>query len=154
MVRDRTGLVFLEVIHPPRNELTINTDAGSVVPIERTSIGLAYLVAAPVRERVHMLHALREAHPDNWEDVRGVVERAHKSYRERGFVVSQRGRGGLICGVGVPMVLGPKGIFSFACVGPRIQLPEVRLVQVLGPRLVETVAAIGQAMRAAGPYLG
>lgn len=45
--RDRTGLVFLEVIHPPRNALTINTDSGSVVPIERTSIGLAYLVAAP-----------------------------------------------------------------------------------------------------------
>lgn len=146
--RDRTGLVFLEVIHPPRNALTINTDAGSVVPIERTSIGLAYLVAAPVPERVHMLQALRDAHPDDWEDIRGVVERAHKDYRERGFVVSQRGRGGLISGVGVPMVLGSNGVFSFACVGPSIQLSEVRLVQVLGPRLVETVSAIGQAMRA------
>lgn len=144
--RDRTGLVFMEVIHPPRNALTINTDAGSVVPIERTSSGLAYLVAAPVSERVHMLQALRDSHPDDWEAIRNVVERAHKDYRERGFVVSQRGKGGMISGVGVPLVLGTKGVFSFACVGPSIQLPEVRLTQVLGPLLVDMVATIGRAM--------
>ncbi|UUZ69714.1 helix-turn-helix domain-containing protein [Polaromonas sp. P2-4] len=76
--RDRSGLVFLELIRPLRNALTVNTDAGSVVPIESTSIGQACLVAAPVTERVRVLEALRRRHPDDWDSVRKTIERARR----------------------------------------------------------------------------
>ncbi|UUZ69715.1 hypothetical protein LP416_10335 [Polaromonas sp. P2-4] len=37
-------------------------------------------------------------------------------------------------------------MFSFACAGPSFELPLVRLTNVLGPRLVQTVAKIREAM--------
>jgi len=145
--RDRTGLVFLELVRQPRSPITINPDAGSVVPIERTSIGLAYLVAAPVSERVVMIEQLKERHPDDWDDWRLVIERAHMDYRKRGFVVSQRGRDGVISGVGVPLILPSVGVFSFACFGASAELSKSRLTNVLGPKLTEAVAEIDAAMK-------
>ncbi len=144
--RDRTGLVFLELVRPPRNLLTVNTDSGSVVPIESTAIGLAYLVMAPLTERVRVLESLRRHHPDDWDKVRQNIERAHREYLRQGFVVSQHSAKGTVSGVGVPLVLGSKGVFTFACAGPSFELPLARLTKVLGPRLAETVAKIDCAM--------
>lgn len=144
--RDRTGLVFLELVRPPRNQLTVNTDSGSVVPIESTSIGLAYLVKAPVIERVRVLESLRRHHPEDWDEVRKTIERAHTDYLRLGFVVSQHTEQGTVSGVGVPLVLGSKGVYTFACAGPSFELPQSRLTKILGPRLAETVAKIEKAM--------
>ncbi len=144
--RDRTGLVFLELVRPPRNMLTVNTDSGSVVPIESTSIGLAYLVTAPLIERVRVLESLRRHHPEDWDEVRQTIERAHTDYLRQGFVVSQHSEKGTVSGVGVPLVLGSKGVFTFACAGPSFELPLARLTKVLGPRLADTVAKIKEAI--------
>lgn len=144
--RDRDGLVFLELVRPPRNALTVNTDSGSVVPIESTSIGLAYLVMAPLIERVRVLESLRRHHPEDWDKVRKTIERAHTDYLRQGFVVSQHTGTSTVSGVGVPLSLGSKGIFSFACAGPSYELTPARLTKVLGPRLADTVAKIKDAM--------
>ncbi len=148
--RDRTGLVFLELVRPPRNLLTVNTDSGSVVPIASTSIGLAYLVAAPVIERVRLLESLRRHHSKDWEEVRKTIETAHTDYARQGFVVSQHTGKGTVSGVGVPVVLGSKGVYTFACAGPSFELSLARLTKVLGPRLAHTVAKIKNAMAVQG----
>ena len=148
--RDRTGLVFLELVRPPRNMLTVNTDSGSVVPIESTSIGLAYLVTAPLIERVRVLESLRRHHQDNWDEIRKNIERAHTDYARQGFVVSQHSGKGTVSGVGVPLALGSRGVFTFACAGPSFELPLARLTKVLGPRLTDTVAKIKEAMAGRG----
>lgn len=144
--RDRTGMVFLELVRPPRNMLTVNTDSGSVVPIESTAIGLAYLVTAPLTDRVRVLESLRRHHPDDWDHVRQAIERAHTDYLRQGFVVSQHTGRGTVSGVGVPLVLGSKGVFTFSCAGPSFELPLARLTKLLGPRLVETVTKIEEVM--------
>ena len=104
--RDRTGLVFLELV----------------------------------------LESLRRHHPEDWDDVRKNIERAHTDYARQGFVVSQHSGKGTVSGVGVPLVLGSKGVFTFACAGPSFELPLARLTRVLGPRLADTVAKIKEAM--------
>ena len=144
--RDRAGLVFLELVRPSRNMLTVNTDSGSVVPLESTSIGLAYLVKAPLIERVRVLESLRRNHPEDWNEVRKTIEKAHTDYLRQGFVVSQHTEKGKVSGVGVPLVLGAKGIFAFACAGPSFDLPLARLTKLLGPRLTDMVAKIKEAM--------
>ncbi|UUZ66587.1 IclR family transcriptional regulator (plasmid) [Polaromonas sp. P1-6] len=145
--RDRLGIVFLEVIRPSRNRLTVNTDVGSVLPLESTAIGLTYLVAALLAERTRLLERLRRRHADNWEAVRGNIEKAHAEYQRTGFVSSQKSWDREVNGVGVPLFLNERrGLFVFNCAGPSHQLPLQYLKSVLGPRLIETVASIRQAM--------
>ncbi|MEO7938731.1 MAG: helix-turn-helix domain-containing protein, partial [Burkholderiaceae bacterium] len=69
--RDRLSLVFLEVVRPPtRTRLVTNTDVGSVLPLASTSIGLAYIVAAPVKERTQILQSLSRRHKEEWPQMR------------------------------------------------------------------------------------
>lgn len=144
--RERLGMVFLEIVRPPRNVLTVNTDAGSVVRLETTSLGLAYLAAAPVAERVRLLEALQREHPGDWDELRKDVERAHREREQSGFVISQRSHGGALSGVSVPLDLGTKGLFTLTCTGPSQQVTRRRLTQTLGPRLEQAVAEIREAL--------
>ncbi|MGD9944028.1 MAG: IclR family transcriptional regulator [Burkholderiaceae bacterium] len=148
--RDRLGIVYLEVVRPVRNRLTINNDAGTVLPIAQTAIGLAYIVAAPMKERVKLLESLRRRHGAEWSTLRQSIDRAHDEFRREGFVTSIQSWSRQINAVAVPMLLSEsRRLFSFNCAGPSSELPPVRLRSELGPRLVETVAAIRRQMLAA-----
>ena len=146
--RDRLGLVFLDVVRPPDlNSLVINTDAGSVLPLAPTAIGLAYLVAAPVSERAAILQALRERHAADWDTMRRTIERAHQDHERHGFVIAQRSWGRSISAAGAPLWLpGHKALYSFHCAGPASALPMPYIRKVAGPQLVATVRAIAEAM--------
>lgn len=147
--RDRLGIVYLEVARPVRNRLTINNDAGTVLPIAQTALGLAYIVAAPVKERVNLLESLRRRYTDDWSTVRKSIDRAHEEYRRQGFVTSIQSWSRQINAVAVPMQLEEnRRLFSFNCAGPSNELPSSRLTRELGPRLVDTVAAIRRQMEA------
>lgn len=146
-MRDRLGIVFLEVARPAHSRLVVNTDVGSVLPLESTAIGLTYLVAAPVGERARLLEGLRRRHPDDWSEVRATIEKAHAEFQRTGFVSSQKSWGREVNGVGVPLLLSERrGLFVFNCAGPSHQLPRPYLRTVLGPKLLATVSAIRQAM--------
>jgi len=144
--RDRDSLVFLELIRPARSGLTVNSDIGSVVPLDNTSIGQACLVAAPTAERIRVLEALRRQHPNDWESTRKRIEQAHADYQRLGFVISQQSAEKAVNGVGVPLVLGAKGVYAMACAGPSFELPLARLTDILGPRLVQVVDKIKEKM--------
>ena len=146
--RDRLALVFLEVIRPPDpTRLVVNTDAGSVLPLPLTAIGLAYLVAAPVKERAQILQELRPRHADEWDSIRAAIERAHDEYTSQGFVTAQRSLGRNISGVGVPLRLKAPhhALYAFHCAGPSSVLSPARIEEV-GAKLVATVTAISHAM--------
>ena len=148
--RDRLALVFLEVIRPyDPAQLVINTDAGSLLPLPFTAIGMAYLVAAPVKEREQILKELRRRHADDWDFVRIAIEHAHYEYAQQGFVTSQRSWGRDISGVGVPLQLETPqhGLYAFHCAGPADVLSPAYIKEV-GPKLVAVVAAIANAMKA------
>ncbi len=146
--RDRLGLAFLEVIRPddPRHLVT-NTAAGSVLPLESTAIGLAYVVAAPVKERAEILQGLHRRHGGDWESVRLRIEQAHKDYVRHGFVVAQRSWGREVSAVAVPLLLPGQGaLYSFHCAGPARALPAVRAKKEVGPLLAATVKRIADGM--------
>lgn len=145
--RDRLGVVFLEIVRPPNNRLVVNSDAGTVLPIESTAIGLSYLVAAPVRERGAMLQGLQKRHPEDWARVRETIAAAHEEFARDGYVSSQRSWGRDVSAVAAPLLLGARrGLFVFNCAGSAQQLPRQQLRRRLGPRLREMVEAIRQEM--------
>ncbi len=148
--RDRLEMTFLEVTRPPPTSarLVTNTDIGSVMPIAVTSIGLAYIVAASVRERAQIVQGLSRRFPDEWPTWRARIEQAHQQYARQGFVISQRSWGREVNAVGVPLGLPEQQlVVAFHCAGAASQVPLARMRREIGPRLVETVQAIAQALR-------
>ncbi len=148
--RDRLGLVFLEVARPPaRTRLVTNTDVGSVLPLASTSIGLAYIVATPVKERAQILQSLSRRHKDEWPQMRMNIERAHQEYQQQGFIITQRSWGRDVNGVGVPMQLPEhNALYAFHCAGPASQLPVHRIKREIGPKLIGLISDIRDAMQA------
>jgi DNA-binding IclR family transcriptional regulator len=147
--RDRLGMVVLEFIRPPNSvRLVTNIDAGTVLPIPNTSLGLAYLVGAPVKERAQLLQALSKRYGEDWPRLRQDVETAHQEYERHGWVLSQRSWGRDVTGVGVPLqVETPKGVYAFHCAGPSASVPLARIRKDIGPRLVRMVDDVRIAMR-------
>lgn len=148
-MRDRLGMVFLEVARPPTHtRLVTNTDIGSVLPLASTSIGLAYIVAASVKERSQILQGLSRRHPQEWPVLRQNIERAHEEYKRQGFVITQRSWGRDVNGVGMPLTVPErKTLYAFHCAGPSSQLPLSRLRREVGPRLRGMIGQIQDAMR-------
>lgn len=146
--RDRLGLVFLEVVRPrTETRLVTNTDVGSVLPLASTSIGLAYIVAAPVKERAQILQSLSRRHGSEWAQLRQNIEKAHLEYAQQGFVITQRSWGRDVNGVGVPMRLPERNaLYAFHCAGPAGQLPMQRIRREIGPKLLEMIRNIRLAM--------
>lgn len=148
--RDRLGLVFLEVVRPPTSaRLVTNTDVGSVLPLAATSIGLAYIVATPVKERAQILQSLSRRHKEEWPQLRLNIENAHREYERHGFVVTQRAWNRDVNGVGVPLHLPERNaLYSFHCAGPASQLPLQRIRREIAPQLLAMIAGIRSAMNA------
>lgn len=149
--RDRLGMVVLEFIRPPHSvRLVTNIDVGTVLPIPNTSLGLAYLVAAPVKERAQLLQALSKRHDEDWPNLRQDVEKAHQEYQRNGYVLTQRSWGRDVTGVGVPLqVDSPRALYAFHCAGPSASVPMARIRKDIGPRLVRMVDDIRTAMQSA-----
>lgn len=147
--RQQLAMLLLELVRPPHSSVTINKQAGDLLSMDTTSLGLAYLVAAPTAERVKILAALQRAQLVEWTSYRADVERVHQEYREHGFVVSRRVRGGVLGAVAVPIVLDTD-VFVLSCAGPAAQFTRARTAGRIGPRMVEVVREIRAAMKAQG----
>ncbi len=146
--RDRLGIVLLEMARPRNNRLIINSDAGTVLPMESTAIGLACLAATAVNEKARLLEGLRKRHPQDWEQVRSRIASAHIEFLASGFVSSQKSWGRDVSAVAVPLrVRGNADLFVFNCAGPSSQLSASLLKKALGPRLCDVVARIAAEMQ-------
>lgn len=142
-MRDRLAIVFLEIARPPRSELVFNIDTGSHVPITKTAIGMAYLVAAPLPERTALIEALQAEAGAVGTVVREHIESAYASYRRRHFVLQERSWSSEINAVATPLTFhGAGNVYSFMCGGPSRTMPRRRLVEEVGPRLAATVAEL------------
>ena len=146
--RDRLGIVFLEVVRPRSNRLVINSDAGTVLPLEATAIGLACLAATPVREKARLIEGLQRRHADDWVQVRTRIAAAHEEYLRKGFVSSQKSWGRDVSAVAVPMrAPNGRGLFTFNCSGAASQLSAALLQKRLGPALCAMVERVVEDMQ-------
>jgi DNA-binding IclR family transcriptional regulator len=151
--RDRLGLVVLEVSRPPDHaQLVVNFDAGTHLPLTKTSIGLACIVGAPVKERTKILEELHERSGSEWSEVRTRIEQAHREYEKFGFVVSQRSIGREVSGVAVPMgFAGHKASYAFNFAGPSNRMSLAYMRKELGPRLQAMVRDIQAVLATSKP---
>jgi DNA-binding IclR family transcriptional regulator len=123
---------------------------GERVPRGTTALGRAVYAAMPdaVRE-LRVRDFARTIKKDDWPAVEQGLEQAVRDFRKHGFVFSMGDWNKDICAVSVPLLShdGSRAL-AFSCTGQSHALPRSRLLNDIGPRLVQlrdrVKAALGE----------
>jgi DNA-binding IclR family transcriptional regulator len=144
--RDRLDMIYIEYCRA-NSAVTLRLELGSRVPIATTAIGRALLVALPEGERNHLMEFIANRHPSRWPRIRAGIEEALEDYRTHGFTLSLGDWQPDVYSVGVPLI-PPDGssILAVNCGGPSFLLDRAKLVEDLGPRLVNLVRNVEAAL--------
>jgi len=134
--RDRLEMIYLEHCRP-HTAVTLRLDLGSRIPIATTAMGRALLAALPAEERKYLLEHIERHEPERWPKIRTALDQAVEDYRTRGFTVSIGDWQPDVHAVGVALI-PPDGssIIAFNCGGPAFLIDRKKLLNDLGPRLV------------------
>ncbi len=132
-------MVFLEICQGAGQLFRISMDVGGRVPHGWTAMGRAYLAALPPADREERLAAYRKDMPrQQWDDIRSGIERAVRDYERHGFCLSVGEWNKDVWAVGAPMISREGGrVLAFNCSGPIFDITRQKIVQEVGPRLLE-----------------
>ena len=144
--RDRLQMVYLDVVQGQGNT-TMRRQIGSYLPLAQSSVGRACLAAMPETEREFLLDHIRQRESDQWPSIRKALDRAFRDYTDYGFCLSIGEWHRDVNSVAVPLLHPQYGLLTFNCGGPSFQLPRERLMDDIGPRLINMVNNIGAAAR-------
>lgn len=86
-VRERLSMICIQTCRS-HAALTLSLDIGTRIPMATTSMGRAYLAAAPHAERTELLERLREVDELQWQHVAPSIDAALAEYRETGCCLS------------------------------------------------------------------
>lgn len=144
--RDRLQMVYLDVVQGQGN-MTMRRQTGSYLPLAQSSVGRACLAAMPETEREFLLDHIRHRESEQWPTIRKGLDRAFREYADYGFCLSIGEWHRDVNSVAVPLLHPQYGLLTFNCGGPSFQLPRERLMDDIGPRLINMVNNIGAAAR-------
>jgi DNA-binding IclR family transcriptional regulator len=144
--RDRLEMIYIEHCRPA-SAVTLRLDLGSRIPIATTAMGRALLAALPDEERRYLLDHMAKHDPAQWPKIRRGVEQAVDDLKTRGFTTSIGDWQSDVHAVGVPMT-PPDGssILAFNCGGPSFLFKREKLLNDLGPRLVNLARNVEAAL--------
>ena len=136
--RDQLHMVFLEVCQGSQM-FHMRMEVGARVPHGTTAMGRAYLCALPEEERQARIEQYRKiTTKEEWENLKASLEKAYRDYQKYGFCLSLGDWNKDVYAVGVPMVSRDgKRILAFNCSGPIFDMTRQKLIQDIGPRLVQ-----------------
>jgi len=145
-LRDRLSMVYVDTYRSAAT-LPVQLEAGSHIPLAATSMGRAYLCALPEPERRALLDQLRRADPSAWPQVKKGVERALRDFQAHRLCFSLGDWRPEIHAVAAPLVSPDDGeVLVFSCSGAAFQLGRERLVEEIGPRLLNLVGNVRSAI--------
>lgn len=147
-VRDHLGMIYIDTYRQAAS-YTVQLDVGSRVPLATSSMGRAWLAAAPEKARRAVLDALRAAEPARFADVRKGIEQAQRDYEQRGFCMSLGEWRREVNAVAAPLPSADGGeILVFSCSGAPFQFGREKLEAEIGPRLITLVGNVRSALGA------
>ncbi|SIS67060.1 IclR family transcriptional regulator [Insolitispirillum peregrinum] len=144
--RDQLSMVYLECCRGD-SAIMLALDVGSHLKLSTSAIGRAYLSALPPAEQAGLFASLARHEGDRWPEALRGLEQAKTDIANRGFCLSAGDWKSEVNAVGVPLGVGEGGLaFALNCGGPAYMLPFERLIDDIGPRLVQVAAAIRRQM--------
>ncbi len=147
----RHELTMVYVAHcRSRARLTLGLDVGARMPVVRTAMGRAVLMAIAPPEREALLRRAEAEDPSGWPAMRERLARVQAQYEARGFVTSEAEWESDISAAGAPVDVGDgRLLFGLTVGGPSVHLQGAFLHEEVGPLLVRTARTIVDALRAA-----
>ena len=145
-VQDRLNMIYIEA-YRSSSTVTLTLDVGSQLPIATTSMGRALLCALPERERESLMEKMRIRDEVRWPKTKAGIEQALKDYEEKGFCFSLGDWKKDVHGVAAPLIPSDGSrILVFSCAGAAFQLRRHMLEDDIGPRLLNLVTNIKEAL--------
>ncbi|QIE26637.1 HTH-type transcriptional regulator TsaQ1/TsaQ2 (plasmid) [Caballeronia sp. SBC1] len=124
------------------DQLSLRLEVGSVVPIERTAMGHAYLAGLDDEKRQEMLDQLGSKVPD-MDSFRRQIDDNINLFSKKGFCIANRMWMKHIRAVAVPLRMRDSGnVVAFNCGGIADYLEPAFLMNEVGPRLVALVREV------------
>lgn len=87
-VADRLEMVYLESIRYTKNIALRTVAAGQRVPIERTSLGRAWIANLDIKHRAKLLLKLKNSGVKNWPQIEKDIESAIDSMETKGYCIA------------------------------------------------------------------
>jgi DNA-binding IclR family transcriptional regulator len=126
--------------------ISLQLNVGSRISMARSGIGRAYIAGTSVDERTEILNHIEERGPsDEFLTTRNAIKEARKQISDRGFYANLGEWKSDVNSISVPF-RSPEGnmpMLAFNLGGPAYNLPETKLVNDLGPKLVNLVNRVG-----------
>lgn len=144
--RDRLQMVYLDVVHG-QGSMTMRRQIGSYLPMAQSSVGRACLAAMPETEREFLLDHIRQREPEQWPTLRKGLDRALRDYTDYGFCLSIGEWHRDVNSVAVSLLHPQYGLLAFSCGGPSFQMTREKLMDDIGPRLLNMINNMGAVAR-------
>jgi DNA-binding IclR family transcriptional regulator len=138
---DREEMVYLESIRYSRRIALRTVVSGQRVPMELTSLGRAYLAAAPPARRVELMGIFRRRRRAQWPALQRDIEDAIEQVKVRGWCAASWLPE--VVALAAPLQFSGMPLVLNVSVSTRDALP--RIAAELGPILVETVQRLEDA---------
>ncbi|HEX5773029.1 MAG TPA: IclR family transcriptional regulator [Geomobilimonas sp.] len=145
-VQDRLNMLYVEACRSSAT-VTLTLGAGSQIPIATTSMGRALLCALPEPAREGLMEQIRIRNEAEWPRISAGIEQALKDYEHFGFCLSLGDWKKDVHAVATPLVpTDGSRILVFSCVGAAFQLRRHMLEDDIGPRLLNLVTNVKEAL--------
>jgi DNA-binding IclR family transcriptional regulator len=147
-IRDHLGMIYIDTYRQAAS-YTVQLDVGSRIPLASSSMGRAWLAAAPEKTRKAVLDELRAAEPGRFAELKRGIDQALRDYQERGFCMSLGEWRREVHAVAAPLPSPDGGdIVVFSCSGASFQFSREKLETEIGPRLITLVGNVRSALAA------
>lgn len=146
--RDDMKMTYIAAARASAGMISLQLNVGSRISLARSAMGRAYIAGTDDHEREQIMQRVEErTDPADWPQLRDEIEEAAAQIKERGFYVSIGKWQSDVHAVSVPYrsMHGDTPMLSFNLGGPGYILPRDRLINELGPKLVQmrnTIARI------------
>lgn len=145
-MRDRLSMIYVENCRS-QAALTLRLDVGARIPIVSTAMGRAYLAVISEAERNDILERVREVDEVAWPALQEKVLRSIDEYHRLGCCTSFGDWQTEVNAIAVAFRPSAQAApLSVNCGGPASSLSPQFLIDEVKPRLLESVARLGQAL--------
>ncbi|MBK5273728.1 MAG: IclR family transcriptional regulator [Desulfuromonadales bacterium] len=145
-VQDRLNMLYIEAYRSSAT-VTLTLDVGSQLPIATTSMGRALLSALSEVERNTILDQVKMRNEADWPRIKAGMDQALKDYAELGFCLSLGDWKRDVHAVAAPLIpVDGSRVLVFSCAGAAFQLRRNMLEENIGPRLLNLISNVQDAM--------
>ena len=138
--RDDTAMTYIACARAAKGMISLQLNVGSRISLARSAMGRAYIAGTNEAERAQIMQQIEDRYgPEEWPQIRDEIYNAQEQIADQGFYVSLGKWQSDVHAVSVPYrsMHGDTPMLAFNLGGPAYILPREKLVQELGPKLVE-----------------